>query len=219
MKHIIAVNASPRKNWNTAALVRAAAEGAQAAGAETEVIDLYSLGQFTGCISCFGCKTEKNRGRCVCRDALSEVLDKSRSSDGLIIGTPNYLGEATAAFRALYERLIFQYITYNTERPNCNERHIPVLFIMTSNAPDEAYQQGGSCQDLIRKYQGAFSSFIGPTDVLVAGDTKQVDDYSRFDWTFFDPEAKSERHDSVFPGKIGLARELGTKLTEGGYID
>ena len=90
---------------------------------------------------------------------------------------------------------------------------------MTSNAPDEAYQQGGYSQDLIRKYQGTFSSFIGPTDVLVAGDTKQVDDYSRFDWTFFEPEAKSERHDSVFPGKIGLARELGTKLTEGGYID
>ncbi|MBO4831741.1 MAG: flavodoxin family protein [Oscillospiraceae bacterium] len=219
MKHIIAVNASPRKDWNTAALVRAAAEGARTSGAEAEVIDLYSLGQFTGCISCFGCKTGNNRGRCVCRDALSEVLEKIRSCDGLILGTPNYLGEATAGFRALYERLVFQYITYNTERPNCNEHHIPVLFIMTSNAPDEAYQQGGSFQSLVRKYQGALSSFIGPTEVLVAGDTKQVSDYSRFDWTFFDPAAKSARHDAVFPEKIALAEKLGAKLTEGGYVD
>ena len=219
MKHIIAVNASPRRNWNTAALVRAAAEGAQAAGAAAEVIDLYTLGKFSGCVSCFGCKAEKNRGRCVCADALSEVLDKIRSSDGLILGTPNYLGEATAGFRALYERLIFQYITYNTERPNCNERHIPVLFIMTSNASDEAYQPGGSYQDLVRKYQGTLSSFIGPTDVLIAGDTKQVEDYSRYNWTFFDPDSKYIRHDNVFPGKIALAKELGGKLTEGGYID
>ena len=219
MKHIIAINASPRKDWNTAAMVRAAAEGAKASGAEAEVIDLYSLGQFTGCISCFGCQTEKNRGRCVCGDALSEVLEKIRSCDGLILGTPNYLGEATAGFRALYERLVFQYITYNTERPNCNEHHIPVLFIMTSNAPDEAYQQGGSFQSLVRKYQGALSSFIGPTEVLIAGDTKQVNDYSRFDWTFFDPAAKNARHEAVFPEKIALAEKLGAKLTEGGYVD
>ena len=31
MKHIVAVNASPRNTWNTASLVRAAAEGARAA--------------------------------------------------------------------------------------------------------------------------------------------------------------------------------------------
>ena len=41
-----------------------------------------------------------------------------------------------ASFRALYERLIFQNLTYNLEAPCCNEHPIPVLFMMTSNAPD-----------------------------------------------------------------------------------
>ena len=40
---IIAINASPRRTWNTAQLVRAAADGAAENGAETEVFDLYSI--------------------------------------------------------------------------------------------------------------------------------------------------------------------------------
>ena len=39
MKAII-LNASPRKNWNTAQLLKAAQKGAEEAGAETEYIDL-----------------------------------------------------------------------------------------------------------------------------------------------------------------------------------
>ena len=55
MKRIIAINASPRTGWNTAQLVREAAKGAESAGAQVDVIDLYKLDKFTGCISCFGC--------------------------------------------------------------------------------------------------------------------------------------------------------------------
>ena len=209
---IIAINASPRKNWNTAQLVRAAAEGAAKKGAEVEIIDLYTIGKYSGCISCFGCKTEKHYGECICNDDLKPVLERIRKSDGLIIGTPNYLGEATAAFRALYERLIFQYITYNNERHSANSRQIPVLFIMTSNAPDSAYGQGGFYSDLVRNYQDTLSRFIGKTEVLFAGDTLQVADYSKYDWTMFDPVSKAKRHEAVFPEKLVQARELGGRM-------
>ena len=52
---IIAINGSPRRNRNTAALLDKALEGAAAAGAETELIHLYPL-DFKGCASCFCCK-------------------------------------------------------------------------------------------------------------------------------------------------------------------
>ena len=77
---IIAINASPRKNWNTAQLVRAAAEGAEKNSAEVEIIDLYTVGEYSGCISCFGCKTEKHYGECICNDDLKPVLDKIRAA-------------------------------------------------------------------------------------------------------------------------------------------
>lgn len=106
MKKIIAINCSPRSTWNTATLVREAAKGAEYQGAEVKVIDLYKLEKFTGCISCFGCKLPDNLAKCVCKDGLFPVLKEIRNADGLIIGTPNYLGDVSAGFRALFERLI-----------------------------------------------------------------------------------------------------------------
>ena len=116
-KKIIAVNAGPRKGWNTDTLITEAAKGAESKGATVEKFDLFRLERYTGCISCFGCKREQNKGHCVCRDGLTQVLDAIRESDGLIIGSPNYLSEMTASFRALYERLVFQNLTYNREAP------------------------------------------------------------------------------------------------------
>ena len=207
-KKIVVVNAGPRKGWNTDTLVTEAGKGAQEAGATVERFDLFRLEKYTGCISCFGCKREKNKGRCVCRDGLTPVLDAIRESDGLIIGSPNYLSELTASFRALYERLIFQNLTYNLETPCCNEHPVPVLFIMTSNAPDTMYL------NMLQNYQQTFSRFVGPTEIFVSGDTLQLRDYSKTDWqwTLFNPEAKQKRHDEVFPQECRKAFELGAAL-------
>ena len=54
MKTVI-VNGGPRKEWNTAQLLKSAQKGAEVAGAETEYVDLYDL-CFTGCRSCLACK-------------------------------------------------------------------------------------------------------------------------------------------------------------------
>ena len=204
-KRIVVVNAGPRKGWNTEKLISEAAKGAESTGAEIVSFDLFKLEKYTGCISCFGCKKEQFKGHCICRDGLTEVLDAIREADGLIIGSPNYLSNVTASFRALYERLIFQNLTYNRETPCCNEHPIPVLFIMTSNAPDTAYL------NLVESYRQTFESFVGPTKVLVSGDTLQVSDYSKLDWewSMFDPEAKLKRHEEVFPEECKKAFELG----------
>ena len=94
-KKIIVVNAGPRKGWNTDTLLMEAAKGAEAAGAEIIKFDLFKLEKYTGCISCFGCKREKFKGHCICKDGLTPVLDAIREADGLIIGSPNYLSEMT----------------------------------------------------------------------------------------------------------------------------
>lgn len=210
MKKIVVVNAGPRKGWNTDTLITEAARGAESAGAAIERFDLFRLERYTGCISCFGCKKERFKGQCICRDGLKPVLDAIREADGLIIGSPNYLSELTASFRALYERLIFQNLTYTVETPCCNENPIPVLLIMTSNAPDTAYT------NLLSGYQQVLSTFVGPTEVLVSGETLQLKDYGATDWpwTMFDPEARKERHETVFPEECRKAFEMGAGLVK-----
>ena len=211
MNRIIAINCSPRASWNTAMLIREAAKGAEAQGAEVKIIDLYKLEKFTGCISCFGCKLPDNLGKCICRDGLYAVLEDIRNADGLIIGTPNYLGDVSAGFRALYERLIFQSLTYKTEVRSYNQKQIPVLMIMTSNASEAFYPQIGY-DKMLKRYQSTLGTFVGPTKLLISSDTLQVKDYSRYNWTMFNPEAKKERHEKVFPEDKKNAFALGAHM-------
>ena len=208
-KTIVAVNAGPRVGWNTDTLLKEAAKGAESTGATIQRFDLFRLEKYTGCISCFGCKKEANKGHCVCRDGLSPVLDAIRESDGLIIGSPNYLSEMTASFRALYERLVFQSLTYSMDPPNCQVKDVPVLLIMTSNAPDTGYM------GLMRNYQQTLSRFVGPTEIFVSGDTQQLKDYSKTDWPwYFDAEHKYKRHEEVFPQECKKVYEMGAALAE-----
>jgi len=211
---IVAINASPRKGWNTDILVEEAAQGARSQGAEVVKFDLYKLDKFTGCVSCFACKLGANKGKCVYKDGLAPVLEAIRQADGLIIGSPNYLGDITAGARALYERLIFQSLTYMKDKMCCNERPIPVLFIMTSNVSDSFYEKGPYA-DMLARYRGNLENAVGPTKTFICGDTLQVKDYSRFNWTLFDPEAKRRRHEEVFPQERAQVRKLGEEMVGG----
>ena len=48
--------------YTPAQLIDAACEGAKEEGAEVKVYNMYDLEKYSGCISCFGCKLEKNLG-------------------------------------------------------------------------------------------------------------------------------------------------------------
>ncbi len=179
-KKIIAVNAGPRKGWNTDTLIDEAIKGAQSTGAEVEKFNLFRLEKYTGCVSCFGCKKEKYKGYCIRKDG---------------------------SFRALYERLIFQNLTYNTEVPCCNENPTPTLLIMTSNAPDNAYMP------LLENYKDVFDRFVGSCEIFVSGETLQLKDYSKTDWPwFFNAEERYERHEKVFPKEKEAVFEKGKNL-------
>ena len=210
---IVAVNASPRKNHNTDILVQEASRGAQEAGAEIIHFDLYRLEKYTGCISCFGCKLQGHEGKCVCHDGLYPVLEAIRNADGLILGTPNYLSDISAGCRALYERLVFQALTYRTDVRWYSHEEKQVLFIMTSNASAEYYPAIGY-DKMLNNYRNTLTNVLGPTEVLIADNTLQVDDYSRFNWTMFDPEAKKKHHEEAFPKKKEEAYEAGKAMAE-----
>ena len=117
MKKTILINASPRKDWNTAQLVEAAERGAKAAGSETELVHLYDL-KGSGCRSCLACKSKSGkRCHCVWPDDYSPLIDKIYQADTLIIGTPIYFGEPVAQLKAFLERLIFCGLSANVDFP------------------------------------------------------------------------------------------------------
>jgi multimeric flavodoxin WrbA len=213
MEKIIAINGSPRSGWNTDLLVREVARGAEKSGAEVEVIDLFKLEPYTGCVSCFGCKTETNLGKCIYQDGLADVLKKIRNADGLILGSPIYISEATASFRALYERLIFQYVTYKTEPANYNERKIPVTLIFTCGCPESAFSQVGY-DKMFEGYKLSAERFFGNVQLLVSDDAWQVNDYEKWNWTQFNLDSKKAHHENIFPKDLEKAFEMGGNMVK-----
>ena len=107
-------NGSPRKGWNTAKMLEAAKAGAEEAGAETELVNLYDI-SFFGCKSCFACKLKnaKTDGICAIRDDLRPVLERARKADVLVLGSPIYFSYPTGVYRAFLERLAFPVYSYH----------------------------------------------------------------------------------------------------------
>ena len=110
-------NGSPRKNWNTAKALDAAAEGAKSVGFDVERVDLYDV-KFNGCASCFACKLKnrKTNGVCAIRDELRPILERARQADVLVIGSPVYFSYPTGVMRSFLERLAFPVYSYEYEK-------------------------------------------------------------------------------------------------------
>jgi multimeric flavodoxin WrbA len=83
-KKIIGILGSPLTNGNTALLLEKALEGAQAAGAEVERINVPLL-NIVPCMEIFYCIEHET---CKIQDDMTGIYQKFRDMDGLIIATP-----------------------------------------------------------------------------------------------------------------------------------
>lgn len=84
---------------------------------------------------------------------------------------------------------------------------------MTSNVSEDFYSRIGY-DKMLESYKNSLDSMVGPTEIMVCGDTLQVDDYEKYGWSIFDPEAKKFRHETVFPQEKQKAFLLGAEFTK-----
>ena len=210
---VIILNGSPRKNWNTAMMLKEAQKGAESVGAGTEYIDLYAL-SFTGCRSCLACK-RKNAERCKCfwKDDLSPVIDRIFAADALIIGSPIYLGDITSQVRALIERLHFCALSYD-DYSNYFTGKVNVGIILTMNAPKAFYNM--SYRKKAKETAQIFKALNGTVEVYACCDTLQTADYSKFNMAGFNENHKKAVREKQFPEDLKCAFEMGVKLGTGG---
>lgn len=208
---VLALNCSPRKNWNTAKLLKSALKGAESAGAEVEYIDLYGL-NFTGCRSCILCKRKDvERCRCYWKDDLSPVIDKVFSSDVLFIGSPIYLGRPTSQYFAFMERLHFTSLSYD-DYSNYFKGKVDVGMFLTMNATEEFYEQ--MYKNEFEDYANEFRMLNGDVSLYPVFNTLQVKDYTKFDMSGFNEEVKKDVHEEKFPIDLENAFNMGVSLSK-----
>jgi multimeric flavodoxin WrbA len=98
---VLGMVGSVRKLGNTEILTKEALMGAQEEGAQVEIIRLtdYEVKACRGCASCLLQETD-----CVIEDDANFIFASMAASDGIILGTPCYILEATAIVKQLIDR-------------------------------------------------------------------------------------------------------------------
>ena len=209
------INGSPRKNGNTAQLLKRAMDGAREAGAEVELVNLYDRSlNYKGCMSCFACKLKGGKkGVCSFKDDLQPILQKAVEADVLVCGSPNYCGYPSAALRAFMERMEFPAVNYSDNSKPVVLKRICSATIYTMNCPNEEVHRQMNYPTLMDTSAQQLGVF-GPTEILCSYDTYQFSNYDRYDAATFSEAHKAEVRDKQFPIDLEKAYELGKRLVK-----
>jgi multimeric flavodoxin WrbA len=206
--NVLAICGAANKERNTAAMLQNAFDGAMsAAGAAGETVYLYDI-NFKGCVGCHSCKLlDKSRfAHCAIHDDLTPVLEKAIAADVLLIGSPIYFSDITGETRSFLERYFFPGITYNKDREPTYPKRTKVGWVFTMNAPGEVYK------DFFSGLTGMASRIIGDSEYVMAYQTQQFEDYTKYAATMFDVDIVKKRHIEQFPKDCEAAFEMGKRL-------
>jgi multimeric flavodoxin WrbA len=215
MKKVIAVNGSPRRDWNTARLLESALGGARSRGAETKIFHLYGL-DYKGCVSCFSCKTKENytAGACALKDGLTPLLGEIMESAAVIMGSPIYLSDVTGAMRSFWERLLFMNLAYDAKERSVFKGSVSCGLVYTMNITESMMDEWGY-SEMFRDHAAIFKILNGQVEYMASADTYQFDDYARYHAPIFDPVHKAEVKKNQFPEDLKRAFEMGARLAAG----
>ena len=97
---IVAIYGSPRRNGNTATLLRQAVQGARDSDAQVEEIVLRDL-KISPCLEIYGCK---KTGECAIKDDFQKVRNQILESQGLILASPIFFYTVSAHTKILMDR-------------------------------------------------------------------------------------------------------------------
>ena len=104
--NVLVLMGSPRKNGNTAALLRPFCEELTVGGAEVETIWLYDQ-NIQPCVACRACQKDWTVFGCSRKDDGQAIFEKVLACDLLVLATPIYAWYCTPPMKALLDRLVY----------------------------------------------------------------------------------------------------------------
>ena len=102
-RNIVILNGSPRRSGNTSALVKAFAEGAEAAGHTVTEFFLDAM-DIHGCKGCFGGRSSRDCP-CVQQDGMADIYPVGKASDVVVLASPLYYWNLSGQLRTAVDRL------------------------------------------------------------------------------------------------------------------
>ena len=164
MKKILIVQGGGRPRGNTAQLVNAFAEGAQAKGHQVETVNLAKT-EVKGCLGCNACRYGKP---CVQKDGFNGLVPKIKAADLVVLASPLYFWTISSRIKAFIER--FYCIAEEDETPPLGRyEKYPVkdCALLVTSADDLFW----TFEQVTSYYQFAVVNYIGFRDrgMVLAG--------------------------------------------------
>jgi len=129
VKEIVIFNGSPRMDGNTATLLNLIAKGARDNGAEVHFYTLFKM-KFMACQSCFSCRMNDD---CVINVEVHEALQKVKTADAVVVGSPIYMMQMTGPVKNLYDR--FFPLTDTEWRPRFGTKKMVAVYTQGMDDP------------------------------------------------------------------------------------
>ncbi len=99
---VLGISGSPRPNGNTAYAVQRGLEVIRGEGQETEYIALAEK-EIGFCTGCWGCRATHT---CVIEDDMAPICEAIRRCDGLLLGSPVYMGMVSGLLKTMMDRTV-----------------------------------------------------------------------------------------------------------------
>ncbi len=99
----VAFNGSPRKDGNTASMVKLVLKELEKEKIRTELVQIGGT-LIRGCIACNQCHSARDKSCAQKDDKLNEYIKKMLEADAIIIGSPTYFANVSAETKALIDR-------------------------------------------------------------------------------------------------------------------
>lgn len=158
-KNILILNGSPRLKGNTAALVSAFAEGAEAAG---HTVTRFNLGAMDihGCRGCCGGGKDAAHP-CVQRDDMDQIYPAYIAADTVVLASPMYYWSITGQLKCAFDRL---FAVAELDRNYANPAKEAVLLMAAEGDTEENFAP-------VRAYYEALLHHMGWKDagIVYAG--------------------------------------------------
>ena len=103
---VVAFNGSPRKDGNTATLIKHVLDELEKEEIKTETVQIGGK-SIHGCTACGKCVENKDRKCVMDKDIVNDCIEKILEADGIILASPTYFADLTPELKALIDRVGF----------------------------------------------------------------------------------------------------------------
>jgi len=133
---VLTIMGSPRMSGNTSTVLGWLEDELKKRGHEVERVNVAGK-KIGGCLSCYKCQGPDMQFQCIQGDDATKILEKLKTVDAIVVGTPLYCWSFTGQLKPFLDRMLSQSKNYMTPEHTSSIEGKPIALVVTCAGPIE----------------------------------------------------------------------------------